>query len=417
MTEETARERRTRAIARKSRWPGWIWAVPVAALGVVAWLLVRTLLHNGTDVTVDFERAAGLSNSSKVTYLGVEVGKVKQVGLSKDRSHVVADITVDDSVSSYLTTGTTFYMKNVAPSLTDLSSLKSVVAGPTIVMVPGRGESTRHFSGRMKKPAAAMTAPVRYLVHFDGDAGSLEDGADVTLRGFKVGQVVRTRLMTDLRSGAVSVDVVLALDAARFHASGNDEGHPTAQQLKALVDKMVQNGLRARLTQSPPLIGGHQVVLAMVPDAEPVNLALGSRYPEIPSVEGGGLGDFAEKLGRLPITQIGENVRAITREVRSTVSSPKIDDSLRHLDRTLAELDKVVHQAGPQVAPTIRKLRQAADQIDATATEAKRIIGGNSVAADGTVHRLLDELTGTARAVRSLADYLDRHPEALIKGR
>ena len=33
------------------------------------------------------------------------------------------------------------------------------------------------------------------------------------------------------------------------------------------------------------------------------------------------------------------------------------------------------------------------------------------------LERLLNQVNDTARSVRTLADYLDRHPEALIRGR
>ena len=71
------RPARTASTIHRSRWPGWIWAIPLAAIGVVAWLLVRTTAKRGLDVTVTFEDVTGVSTqSTKVFYRGIDVGQV-----------------------------------------------------------------------------------------------------------------------------------------------------------------------------------------------------------------------------------------------------------------------------------------------------------------------------------------------------
>lgn len=48
------------AIASSSRWPGWIWAVPVAAVLIVGWLALKEMVFSGPEVTVEFANAAGV---------------------------------------------------------------------------------------------------------------------------------------------------------------------------------------------------------------------------------------------------------------------------------------------------------------------------------------------------------------------
>jgi hypothetical protein len=62
-------------------------------------------------------------------------------------------------------------------------------------------------------------------------------------------------------------------------------------------------------------------------------------------------------------------------------------------------------------------LRKTASELDATAEAVKDMTGASRTAPNGNLQQALAELTQTGRAVRSLADYLDQHPEALIKGR
>jgi len=70
-TEELLPQR-TSSITKRSRWPGWIWSVPIAAVGIVTWLLVRAFSHGGIDVTVTFADAAGMkARDTQVTYRGI----------------------------------------------------------------------------------------------------------------------------------------------------------------------------------------------------------------------------------------------------------------------------------------------------------------------------------------------------------
>jgi ABC-type transporter Mla subunit MlaD len=90
----------------------------------------------------------------------------------------------------------------------------------------------------------------------------------------------------------------------------------------------------------------------------------------------------------------------------------------------LVELDRTMQAAGPQVAPTLESvrqttesLRQTADKIDGTAEAARRLLGGSAASPNGNLQQAVHELTGTARSIRTLANFLDQHPEALLRGR
>ncbi|HUO91665.1 MAG TPA: MlaD family protein [Rhizomicrobium sp.] len=405
---------RTEATISKSRWPGWIWAVPIAALGVVVWLGVRAWLTRGTDIEIDFANGDGIKEQTKVVYLGVDVGSVSGVALSKDHKSVVASVNIDDSASADLRSGTKFYLKNAKPSLSDLSSLRGVLSGPTIEMVPGSGQKTRRFTGIAGNPPAKLAEPVLFETQFDDDVGSIADGAPVKMRGFTVGEVVGTSLRIDAQTGAVTTPVILALDAKRFDIS-HAAGSPQAR-LSGVLAELVSHGLRAKLSQTPPLIGAENVVLQVEQNTTPAALQTNGPYPQIPSDSGSG-GSVIAKLNSLPLAEIGSNLRDITSRVKTLVSSPQLSDSIKHLDSTVAELNKVIDRAGPQVTAAVADLRKTADAVDSTVAQARTLIGGSNASTNGNLQQSLRELTDAARSVRSLADYLDRHPESLIRGR
>lgn len=417
--------RRTVSRARHSRWPGWIWSVPIAAVGIVIWLLLRAFSRHGVDVTVTFPEAAGMKASdTKVTYRGLEVGTVSSVELTPDRRKVLAHLDIDKEVKGELTTGTRFYLQGAHMSLSDPASLKAMLGGPTILMVSGPGAATRHFTGREGEPPEQFSITLPYAVSFDGDVGKLQPGAPVSLRGFTVGKVASVALTTNPAAGQVRTAVVLDLDPTRFHITNLTPGNTDwAGTLKTTLRSLVHHGLRASLTQSPPLLGAEEVELVITPDAAPADLLTAGPYPEIPAASGG-LSDLTAKLGHLPVQQIGDNVRAITEQLKKLTAAPQLQDSIQHLDRSLAELDRTLHAAGPEVAPTlvsahqtIERLQHTADDIDGTAEAARRLLGGSAASPNGNLQQAVHELTGTARSIRTLANYLDQHPEALLRGR
>jgi paraquat-inducible protein B len=414
------------AIARRSWWPGWIWAVPIAAVAIVLWLLLRSISSRGIDVTVVYNDAAGMhAGDTRVMYHGVEVGRVTSVALASDDWHVIAHLDIDSQLAPKINTGTRFVLEGAHPSLSDVSSLRALIAGPTIVMVPGPGKPALRFIGTEGGPRQTLAVSLPYVVSFDGAVGQLKPHAPVTLRGFTVGEVTSIGLSVDPRTGRISTPVLLALDPKRFHLAAPA---PPDGDWKPLMDatlsKLIAQGLRASLTRAVPVVGGEQVELAIVPGAQAAQLDTSGLYAQIPAAAGGGLERLPAEISSLPLAQIADNLRTITDQLRSLTSSPRLRDSLTHLDATLAALDRVSRQAGPQVAPTLRELRTtvaslraAAQQLDATAASARLAMGTSPAAPSGNLQHALDELADAARAVRSLANYLDEHPETLLRGR
>ena len=415
--------RRTVSATYRSWWPGWIWGVPIAAIAIVVWLVLRAMAFRGVYVTIAFDDASGLKpGDTKVLYRGLNVGEVRAVGLEADGAHVTAQVDLDRSVERFLHSGTRFYLQE--PSLADLSSLRAIVGGSSIVLVPGPGAPTRHFAGFLGKPPESFKVRLPYLVVFDGDVGDLERGAPVKVRGFTVGEVADARLSID-STGAIVTPVVLTLDPTRFHIQGvNPAGADWRSILNATLADLVRHGLRARLAQTPPLLGAREVALEIEPHAVPASLQTRGSYPEIPASAGGGLERLLAQAGEVPLGEIGRNVRAITARLEVLASSKELGESIVRLDRTLSELDRTVHAIGPRLPPTIDSVHAAADslrnaavQIDATAAVARRTIGSRGTQQGANVQDALRELTEAARAARSLANQLDERPESLLRGR
>jgi len=246
------------------------------------------------------------------------------------------------------------------------------------------------------------------------------------LAGFQVGSVKSVGLRFDPASGTLTAPVTIAIEALRLHLAGVTP--PPRGNWRPIVDHamnaLLAKGYRARLDQSPPLIGAKHVGLDPIDGAGAARLALGGEYPRLPSAAAGDIGALGDKanvlldhLDAVPIVQIGENARQLTGRLAQLLNSPKMDDSLAKLDDTLDQTDKLVREARPQIGPLIASLRQAAAQLDQTAASANAVLSGQGASQDQSLPEALHQLGDAARSIRALADYLQRHPEAVIQGK
>jgi paraquat-inducible protein B len=401
--------------------------VPIAALGVAGWLGVRAMVHGGETVTVTFDNAYGMkSGDTGVMLRGVKVGEVSDVSLADDGKHVDVKLKIDNAEKKYLRSGTKFFLRGAQPDFSDLSSLKGLLSGPDIVMEPGPGEPTDHFHGDDRRPALPPEhgPTVMYGVRFGGAAGGLKEGADVELRGFRVGTVTRVQLSYDASTGALSTPVQIALDPSALGITGASPAHGDWQPLvDDMLKRLVAQGMRARLAQDPPLVGPSKVSLDMVTGAPSATLTVENGMSIIPSAPSSNIDDMTaradqivKKIDDLPIKEIGEQVRSIATHVNALSSSPQIKDSLKHIDHSVAQIDRTLQQVSPQIGPLVAQLRQTASAADQAVAAASRTLGGDATS-QNDLPAALRELTDAARSIRALADYLDRHPEALIRGR
>jgi paraquat-inducible protein B len=425
----STRPRRTQAEARRSWWPGWIWAVPIAALGVAVWLGIRALVHGGESVTVTFDNAYGMQpRDTKVMMLGVKVGEVSDVALANDGKHVDATLEIDSDEKKYLRSGTKFFLRGGQLDLSDPASLKAMVSGPEIDMEPGPGKPTDRFNGEDRKPPLPPDhgPMVMYGVRFDGAVGGLKDGAAVELRGFRIGTVTRVHLAYDAGTGTLHTPVQIAIDPSTLDIKG---ASPPNGDWRPLVDDMfkrlVAQGLRAHLAQDPPLVGPSKVSLDFATGAPDAALANDDGETIIPSMPSSNIdamtsraNQIIKKIDDLPIKQIGEQIEGITTHINALVASasPQVKDSLRHIDHSVAQIDRTLQKVSPQIGPLVAQLRQTASEADQAVAAANRTLGSDAASQNG-LPEALRELTDAARSIRALADYLDRHPEALIRGK
>ncbi|MGH8319850.1 MAG: MlaD family protein [Steroidobacteraceae bacterium] len=410
---------RVQAGVRHGWWPGWIWAIPIAALLVVIWLGARALLAGGTDITIRFNDAHEMKKeNTDVVLRGAEVGHVTGIKLNSDATAIIVAASIDSQAAKFLTTGTRFWLQGASPSLNNLSSLGSLLSGPTIVMDPGPGKKARHFAGLERQPIAPSIAerPLLYEVYLGSEAGSLAGGDPVTLRGFTVGEVRDVGFAYDPVTGDLSTPATLAIYPSLFHIKGA-RAAPTSTELSTEIGILISKGMRARLARDPPLVGSYQVSLEIQPGTPAASgpLMTVAGLPQIPAASGSGIAGIVDRINKVPIERIARNVLQTTQNLSALTSSPQLKDAIVQLDAALRQIRRTSAKAGPQITTLTASLRRAAADLDGTARSANRLMRGT--ATQRGLADTVQEITEAARAVRSLADYIDRHPAALIRGR
>lgn len=404
---------------RHGWWPGWIWGIPVAAVAVVIWLGLRSLLSGSEDITITFDDVHGLKEkNTNVEYRGTAVGHVKKVELSDAGDKVEVTASIDESATKFLKAGTRFWLEGANPSLSDPQSLGAVLSGPSIVMEPGSGSGgkVKHFVGTADKPVKpAQNAPaVLYGVALSGEAGSIKPGAPVKFHGFTVGEVREVGFDFNTKTDDVEIPCTIALYPSLFRVDAGAT-KPPPEAVRAEIGALIQKGLRARLDRDPPLVGSYRVSLDMTSDGAPASPAQVNALPQIPFAAGGGLQAITARVNKIPIEQITHNILDITHHIDSIVASPQLKAAVGELDAALEQIHRTTAQAGPQVTQLLATLHKASDHVDQTVKSADQFVTG-SATQDG-LNSVTEEITEAARAVRSLADYIDRHPEALLKGK
>jgi paraquat-inducible protein B len=100
-----------------------------------------------------------------------------------------------------------------------------------------------------------------------------------------------------------------------------------------------------------------------------------------------------------------------------------LPDTMRTMNETLASIERLAHNLDARSGPLLASLQQASERSAAAVEQARGTLesvqklanAGSPLA--GQLAGVLDELRGTARSIRLLADYLERNPSALLRGR
>jgi paraquat-inducible protein B len=133
--------------------------------------------------------------------------------------------------------------------------------------------------------------------------------------------------------------------------------------------------------------------------------------------------DTLERLSQLPLEDLVEDVRKTLASISQIAGGEQTQASMEALETALTRFASLASSLQQDVPPVVGSLRQAADAAAATLRELRgtaesldQTLGSNSQLRYD-VGQALKQLSSAARSIRELADYLERNPSALIRGR
>jgi paraquat-inducible protein B len=184
-----------------------IWAIPLLAALIAAWLALDAIRTRGPTVTISFRDARGLvAGTTKIKYRDVEVGEVRAIGFSRDRSQVLVTAELTRSAEAWMVEDTRFWIVEPHITIGEVSGLDTLVSGAFIALDVGTSpRSRRVFEGLASPPIVTPGTPGRAFVARTDRA--LRVGTPIYFRHLDVGQVTASELDADGGNASIGMFV------------------------------------------------------------------------------------------------------------------------------------------------------------------------------------------------------------------
>jgi paraquat-inducible protein B len=378
----------------------------------------------GREFVLHADDLGSLSIGSLVFYRHIEVGQVVGYSLDPGGAGVTINVFVNAPYDAFVTASTRFWQASGIDM--SLSSDGVKLRTESLTSILQGGVTFRALPGGTANPASANTSftlfadedramrPIEteirtFVMYFKGSLRGLSAGAPVELHGIGVGEVKSVDVEYDRDAGTLRFPVVVEVYPQRIRghkpngtpppAAGADAAVPSQK----LLDSLVAHGLRAELKSGNLLTGQKYVDLDMHADAPKETVWWNEEPSVFPTVSNGldeiqdSVGSIARKLGKVPFDQI----------------SYRLLSTLTSLDQTLKSTDQLMKHVDSDIAPQVKATLAEAQ---AAMKNAKDLLGQDAPLQSDLGATLL-QLSRAAKAVTALVDYLERHPESLIRGK
>ena len=410
----------------------------------------------GRTVILEGQGVGSIASGTPVELGGMRVGRV--LGTQYDEKRGVSSVyvfivqrfanQVRQSTRFWRAGGLNVQFSGAGLSMGGGGGLGSLLSAPVAFSTPevlggapvADGTRFQLYESQAAAEAWSDGPQLAYVTYFPGPVRGLVAGTVVQLKGVQVGRVRDVRLRYLPATAMLETPVTIEIDPRKLEIPVNDM--TTAVDLRATMNdvlaKLVQKGLRATLSTSLVLPGASGIGLEMVGRPGTARLVVEHDPPIIPAsqtgsgLEGalGAVNDVAARIRNLPIEEIAGHLRSTAAKIDTIVHDQALSESLQRVNRSLADVEQITKTARENIGPITANVRKATDEIEPIAKSLRNAAASAETAASratqllGTAPRqsydlsaLIEELTKAALAVRTLANYLEENPDALLKGR
>jgi len=347
-----------------------------------------------------------IDTGTPILFRRLQVGQVASYELDKDGKYLTVKIFVRAPYDQYVNPNTRFWhASGFDLSLTanglkvQTQSLLSIIIGgiafetaPTALVLPPAEEKAVFllYGNRTEAFNPPPRNPQTYQLVFKDTVRGLTPGAPVEFRGIPIGEVTDISAQIDLKTFEFAVPVLIRLDPQRLGVKVFDLGPGSNLETarRKLIDALVAHGVRAQLRTGNLLTGSAYVALDVFPSAPKTAVDWTQSPVQLPTTAGqfanaeATVEDILNKLDKMPLKEIGDN-----------------------LNKAITDLDL-----------TLTSARGTLTSAQGTFDNTSNLTGANSSQVQ-QLNETLREVSRAARSLRVLADYLEGHPESLIRGK
>jgi paraquat-inducible protein B len=393
---------------------------------------------SGRQFVLHASDLGSLDIGSPVYFRRIKVGQVAAYALNPDGQGVTLRIFVNAPYEQFVGANTRFWHASGFDVQLDAGgfrlrtqSLATVVLGgiafhaPDGKPGPAAAENTAFDLAADEGSALAPDneASETMLMYFDQSLRGLTPGAQVDFRGVVLGHVKSIGVEFVSEEGKFRMPVLVQVFPERLrresragHAGSEGAGEPDGSRRRRL-QAMIERGRRAQLRLGNLLTGQLYIALDFFPNA-PASAPVATTDPlEVPTVPNSldelqsQIGEIAVKLNKVPYEQIGK-------DLQQTMQT--LDRMLRNADRMVKGLHDDV---SPQITAAMKDVRRTLGSADKTLEAAGKAMTSaqRTIAEDAPLQQelrqTLREISRSAASLRILTDYLEQHPESLLRGK
>jgi paraquat-inducible protein B len=389
----------------------------------------------GRRFVLKADNLGSLGIGSPIYYRRIQAGQVIAYDLASDGKGIDIKIFVNSPYDRYVNSDTRFWNASGIDVSVGAGGLDVRTQSLVAVLAGGLAFDTPPIAAKAQPTAAntvfilysdqitAMKQPdtiaAHYVLYFNESLRGLSVGAPVTLLGLPGGEVTAVGLAIDPKTFAIRgrVEIVSYPERLIAHLSLKQAaaGEAMVRSLKerhALMQRLVeQRGLRAQLRSGNLITGQLFVAFDFYPDAPKVKMDLNRDPVELPVVPSTvqdleqKITGIVAKLDKLPYEAIGTD----------------LTKALVTLNQTLEDVSKALNSIDTDITPglkaTLDGLRGTIAATDRVLNNTDATLVGKDAPAQQELRDALQEIARAARSLRVLADYLERHPESLIRGK
>jgi len=354
-----------------------------------------------------------LDIGSPIYYRQINVGQITAYQLAKDGKSVELQTFIQAPYDKFVTTDARFWQASgVDVSLSasgfklDTQSLVSIIAGGIAFGYPDNSHAAvasdqsrfNLWDSRTEALKEPDGNPHRIIMYFDQSLRGLSAGAPIDFMGIEIGNIQSINAEFDANYTQIRMRAEGVIYPSRL-ANGK-ELDPDG----VIFKRFIERGWRAQMRTGNLLTGQNYIAFDLFPKAKPASLIIRSNgVIEVPTTptELKGLqaqvSQIADKLNKFPLVEIGQDVRKTLNNMNSAISST----------------DKLVKQLDGKVAPG---LQATLDDVRKTMRSTETILSSDAPMQQD-VRRALQQMTRAAASLQLMADYIEQHPESLIRGK